>query len=69
MNRMIHVATEIPEGLRDAVLTLAHQSDLAFAEALAHVIEAGLDALHRNLRSTVAAPHLTTELPHSESAI
>jgi hypothetical protein len=56
MNRMIHVSTEIPEELRDGVLTLAHQSDLSFADALAHVIETGLNSLRKDLRSAVAEP-------------
>jgi hypothetical protein len=58
MNRMICVSTEIPEAMRDGVLTLAHQSDLSFADALKQVIQTGLENLQRNLRSTVAEPRL-----------
>jgi hypothetical protein len=59
MSRMICVSTQIPEMLRDGVLTLAHQSDLSFADALTRVIEIGLENVQRHLRSAVAEPQAT----------
>jgi len=68
MSRMICVSTQIPEMLRDGVLTLAHQSDLSFADALTRVIEIGLENVQRHLRSAVAEPQ-AVESPTPRSAV